>query len=184
MILTRSEIIKNIESGKIQIKTFDMSKVGVNSYDATIGKVLYRIVGNHKHTQTKWIQDIKQQTEFEVIEIPESGLIIYPNELYLGVTNEWTYTPYHVPMYDGRSSVGRVGIRSHQTAGFGDVGFSGHWTLEIDVVIPTLIYPNMPIGQFSFHVPFGEVEKYNGKYINEFCETPLPVISNLHTKIK
>lgn len=183
MILTRSEIIKNIESGKIQIKTFDMSKVGVNSYDATLGKTLYIVYPNIYREDYPY-QDIKQPTEYEVIEIPESGLIIYPNELYLGVTNEWTYTPYHVPMYDGRSSVGRVGIRSHQTAGFGDVGFSGHWTLEIDVVIPTLIYPNMPIGQFSFHVPFGEVEKYNGKYINEFCETPLPVISNLHTKIK
>jgi dCTP deaminase len=173
MILTRKAILRALYLETIEIKPFKESCLGPNSYDATLCKTLYKVNG---------LMDVKEMTEFEVIEIPESGLTIYPNEFYLGVTNEWTNTPYHVPMYDGRSSVGRCGIRSHQTAGFGDIGFAGHWTLEIDVVIPTVIYPNMPIGQFSFHIPHGDVETYKGKYINEYTENPKPVISNLHTK--
>lgn len=183
MILTRKAIIEAIKTNQIEIKPFKESSLGPNSYDATLCKTLYRVIGNEPHIVRNWVNNIKKPTEFEVVEIPETGLIIYPNEFYLGVTNEWTYTPFHVPMYDGRSSVGRCGIRSHQTAGFGDIGFAGHWTLEIDVVIPTVIYPNMPIGQFSFHVPFGEVESYTGKYVNEFTQNPKPVISNLHTKL-
>jgi dCTP deaminase len=64
------------------------------------------------------------------ITIPEEGLVLKPNTLYLGRTNEFTKTDRYVPMLEGRSSTGRLGLFIHVTAGFGDIGFAGYWTLE------------------------------------------------------
>ena len=72
-----------------------------------------------------------------------------PNKLYLGRTNEYTRTDGYIPMLEGRSSVGRLGVFIHVTAGFGDVGFAGYWTLEIFCVQPIRIYPNVEIRYVS-----------------------------------
>jgi dCTP deaminase len=87
------------------------------------------------------------------------------NKLYLGRTVEYTKTTNLVPMLEGRSSVGRLGLFVHITAGFGDVGFAGYWTLEMFCIQPVIIYPNIEICQIYYHTIEGEYEPYSsGKY--------------------
>ncbi|MBQ5700441.1 MAG: hypothetical protein IIV74_04070 [Alphaproteobacteria bacterium] len=89
------------------------------------------------------------------IKIPETGLILSPEIGYLGTTVEYTETRNLFPYIDGKSSVGRNFILNHHTAGRGDDGFCGEWTLEIRVLYPTVVYPNMRIGQIYY-------EKFSG----------------------
>ncbi|MEM9328700.1 MAG: dCTP deaminase, partial [Bacteroidota bacterium] len=97
--------------------------------------------------------------------IPRSGLRLDPGKLYLGRTVEHTRTDNLVPMLEGRSSIGRLGMFVHVTAGFGDVGFNGFWTLEIFVVQPLVIYPHVEICQVYYHHIDGEFSTYkSGKY--------------------
>lgn len=95
-------------------------------------------------------------------------IVLYPHEFYLGVTEEYTETHAHVPFLEGKSSTGRLGIDIHATAGKGDVGFCGNWTLEISVKQPVKVYAGMPIWQLIYSVE-GEIEvrydqKKNAKY--------------------
>jgi dCTP deaminase len=90
--------------------------------------------------------------------------VIQPDQLYLGRTVERTETHGFVPMIEGRSSVGRLGLFVHVTAGFGDVGFCGHWTLEMFAVQPVRIYPGVPICQIFYHDVRGEITEYCSKY--------------------
>ena len=111
--------------------------------------------------------DMKKPNETKEIIISEEGYKLEPNELYLGRTLEYTTTKNFVPMIEGRSSIGRLGIFIHITAGFGDVGFSGYWTLEIFCIKPIIIYPNVEIAQLYYHTIDGEYEEYNSsKYQN------------------
>ena len=89
------------------------------------------------------------------IKIPKTGLILSPDIGYLGATVEYTETRNLFPYIDGKSSVGRNFILNHHTAGRGDDGFCGEWTLEIRVLYPTVVYPNMRIGQIYY-------EKFSG----------------------
>ena len=90
-----------------------------------------------------------------------------PNRLYLGRTNEFTRTDRYVPMLEGRFSTGRLGLFIHVTAGFGDIGFAGYWTLEIFCVQPVRIYPNVEICQIYYYDIDGEYDLYSsGKYQN------------------
>ena len=82
------------------------------------------------------------------------------NQLYLARTQEMTQTHNLVPMIEGRSSVGRLGLFVHVTAGFGDVGFCGYWTLEMFAIQPVKIYPGVPICQIFYHEITGEVVEY------------------------
>lgn len=84
------------------------------------------------------------------IKIPKTGLILSPDIGYLGSTVEYTETRNLFPYIDGKSSVGRNFILNHHTAGRGDDGFCGEWTLEIRVLYPTVVYPNMRIGQIYY----------------------------------
>lgn len=95
------------------------------------------------------------------IEIPESGLILSPEIGYLGSTVEWTETYKLFPYIDGKSSTGRNFILNHHTAGRGDDGFCGTWTLEIKVLHPTVLYPNMRIGQIYYEKFTGKRKPYN-----------------------
>ena len=111
--------------------------------------------------------DMKKPNETKEIIISEEGYKLEPNQLYLGRTLEYTSTKKFVPMIEGRSSIGRLGIFIHITAGFGDVGFSGYWTLEIFCIKPIIIYPNVEIAQLYYHTIDGDYEEYNsGKYQN------------------
>jgi len=157
MILGGKEIIKRVEKGDIYIDNFDPEKVNPNSYNLTLNNKLLVYTGD--------VLDMKSPNKYRTIEIPEEGLVLQPGTLYLARTNERTITEKLVPMLEGRSSIGRLGMSIHVTAGFGDVGFDGFWTLEIYCVQPLKIYPNVEICQIYYHTIDGEYDKYrSGKY--------------------
>ena len=159
MILSGKEIHKNVLAGDIIIEPFDKSKINPNSYNLTLSNEL--LVYEHKEL------DMKIPNPTKRVEIPEEGLLLEPNKLYLGRTNEFTKTEKFVPMLEGRSSTGRLGLFIHVTAGFGDIGFAGYWTLEIFCVQPIRIYPNTQICQIYYHDIHGEYDLYSsGKYQN------------------
>lgn len=91
-----------------------------------------------------------------------------PGELYLGNIVERVSTDKYISAVDSRSSIGRLGVLIHATAGFGDIGFDGNYTLEIFCVKPVKIYPDMLIGQIYFSEPYGDIdflyrERYQGQ---------------------
>lgn len=159
-MLSGEEILREIEEGNIIIKPFDKKQINPNSYNLKLGKelVVYK----------EDVLDSKKQNATETIIIPEEGLVLEPNKLYLGKTVEHTETDKYVPMLNGRSSIGRLGITIHVTAAFGDVGFKGTWTLEIFTLKPVRIYPNMEICQICYYPVIGDTNiKYQGKYLNQ-----------------
>jgi len=190
MRLTGPEIKKQIELGLIDITPFDESQLGPNSYDVRLAPTLYEVeqpytgrsvmsLGGFQMSKTELAAlDIKLPCSYVHIEIPETGYELKPGKFYLGVTKEFTATNDFLPILDGRSSCARYGMTVHQTAGFGDVGFAGHWTLEITVALPLIIYPNIRIAQVSFEQVMGTIKNYKdkGNYINEYTENPKPRI--------
>jgi dCTP deaminase len=169
MILTDTRILEEMERGTIVITPFDQRNLGSNSYDVHMGRYLA--------TYKNDILDAKEHNEVDHIEIPDTGLILLPHRLYLGVTAEYTETHRHVPFLEGKSSIGRLGIDIHATAGKGDIGFCNTWTLEISVKQPVRIYHGMPIGQLIYFEVSGEVgtpyaAKANAKY-NERTVRPV-----------
>ncbi len=171
MILSDAEILRNIESGAIVITPFRREALGSNSYDVRLGKTLARYRDE--------VLDAKQHNLIQTFDIPDEGFVLQPHEFYLGVTEEYTETHKHVPFLEGKSSVGRLGIDIHATAGKGDVGFCNTWTLEISVKQPVRVYAGMPIGQLIYFKVAGEIltpynTKKNAKYNGQ---TRLPVES-------
>lgn len=157
MILTGNEIKLQHEAGAIVIEPWDDARVNPNSYNVSLAPELM--------VYTEACLDPRQDNRTRTITIPDEGLVLTPGKLYLGRTNEWTETYGLVPKLEGRSSIGRLGMFIHVTAGYGDVGFRGYWTLEIVAVEPVRIYPNMEIGQLSYHPVCGEItDTYRGKY--------------------
>ena len=158
MILSGKEIKSRI-GDEIFIDPYDEKRINPNSYNLALHNELLVYKGS--------ILDMKRINRVEKIIIPLSGLVLEPNRLYLGRTVEHTETKNLVPMLEGRSSIGRLGLFVHVTAGFGDVGFRGFWTLEIFCVQPIKIYPNVEICQVYYHTIEGEHENYSsGKYQN------------------
>lgn len=163
MILSDKAILAEIEQGAILIEPFRAECLGTNSYDVHLGKYLA--------TYTNRVLDAKEHNKIEEFSIPADGFILQPNTLYLGVTEEYTETHRHVPFLEGKSSIGRLGIDIHATAGKGDVGFCNTWTLEISCSQPVRIYAGMPIGQLIYFAVEGEITNYynkkrNAKYID------------------
>ena len=142
MILTAEQILAEL-GNKINIDPFDIRQLNPNSYNLRLADEL--LVYKEK------VLDMKIKNPYELIKIPKEGLLLMPNRLYLGRTVEKTSTRDLVPMLEGRSSVGRLGVSIHETAGFGDIGFTGYWTLEISVVQPTIIYAGVEICQIYYH---------------------------------
>ena len=149
MILSDKTILEEIEKGTILIEPFKPDCLGSNSYDVHLGKYIA--------TYKDRILDARKHNLIDNLILPEEGFILYPDMLYLGVTEEYTETHAHVPFLEGKSSVGRLGIDIHATAGKGDVGFKNNWTLEISVKQPVRIYAGMPIGQLIYFKVEGEV---------------------------
>ncbi len=156
MILSGREIEKNV--GKhIWIDPFNPEQLNPNSYNLRLHNELLVYEDS--------VLDMKKRNKAKKIVIPPEGLMLEPGKLYLGRTMEYTKTDGVVPMLEGRSSIGRLGLFIHVTAGFGDIGFSGYWTLEIFCVQPIIIYPNIEICQIYYHSILGEYDKYSsGKY--------------------
>lgn len=158
MILSGLEI-KNRLGKDIIIEPYSEKALNPNSYNLKLYNEL--LVYNEQTL------DMKKINTTNKIIIPQDGLYLEPGKLYLGRTEEYTATDNLVPMLEGRSSIGRLGLYIHVTAGFGDVGFKGFWTLEIHCVQPIKIYPFIEICQIYYHTIEGKYEKYtSGKYQN------------------
>ncbi len=159
MILSGREIARNIESGDIVIRPYDPRRVNPNSYNLSLHNELLVYEND--------VLDMKQPNPTRTITIPKEGLILEPHRLYLGRTKEFTTTSKFVPMLEGRSSTGRLGLCIHVTAGFGDIGFAGYWTLEIYCIHPLKIYPDTEVCQIYYHTILGDYDLYSsGKYQN------------------
>lgn len=116
--------------------------------------------------------DCKTENKTFEFEIPDRGFCLDPQILYIGRTVEKTFSNKFIPMINGRSSGGRLGIDIHKCAGFGDIGFNGTWTLEIACVHPVRIYPNMEIAQICWFKPYGRIKKlYRGRYQGQIDAT-------------
>jgi dCTP deaminase len=158
MILTGKEIL--VRLGKeIFIDPFDSLRLNPNSYNLRLHDEL--LIYSDKQL------DMKIENVTRKICIPSNGLLLKPNQLYLGRTIEYTRTENLVPMLEGRSSIGRLGLFIHVTAGFGDTGFAGYWTLEMYCIHPVRVYAGVEICQIYYHTVEGQITPYrSGKYQN------------------
>ena len=151
MILSDRSLREAIETGRIVVDPFDPSTVQPSSIDVRVDR-LFRVFRNH----TAGVIDVKQDTQAltELVEISEGGVfMLHPGEFVLGSTLERVAVPDDlVGRVEGKSSLGRLGLLIHSTAGFVDAGFDGHITLELANVasLPITLYPGMKIGQVSF----------------------------------
>ncbi len=177
MILSDTRILEEIKKGTIKIEPYTRDCLGSNSYDVHLGRLLAKYNDE--------VIDAKKHNTIAYFEIPEEGLILQPHQFYLGVTAEYTETHAHVPFLEGKSSTGRLGIDIHATAGKGDVGFCGNWTLEISVKLPVRVYAGMPVGQLIYFPVDGEIEiKYNEKKDAKYSGQPNRPIESMMWKNK
>lgn len=158
-VLTGPQILQEMVRGDIVIEPFNQSQLNPNSYNLCLDKTLV-VYKNHE-------LDMALANDTEVIEIPPRGLVLHPGKLYLGSTVERIFMPKHVAIVEGRSSVGRLGLCVHVTAGFIDTGFNGTVTLELSVVQPLRVYADTQICQIAYSTVFGCVMPYDGKYQNQ-----------------
>lgn len=156
MILTGNAIDECVKSGDITIVPYDVENLNPNSYNFHLGD--YVLVYKNE------ILDPKQPQPTEQIEIPDDGLVLRPNLLYLGYIKERMGSEKYVPIINGRSSTGRLGLFVHITANLIDIGSINNWTLQMHAVQPVRIYKGMPIGHVTFWKPFGKIRLYDGKY--------------------
>ena len=151
MVLSGHEIRQQLGQD-IVIEPFDERRLNPNSYNLTLHDelLIYEEV----------VLDMRRPNRVRRITIPPEGLVLQPHQLYLGRTCERTETRNFVPMIEGRSSIGRLGLFVHVTAGFGDVGFCGYWTLEMFAVQPVRIYAGVAICQIFYHDIRGTYTEY------------------------
>ena len=151
MILSDRDIREAVSSGAVGIEPFDASDVQPSSVDLRVDRY-FRTFHNARHPYI----DVKKQMEdlTELVEVTDDEpFILHPGEFVLGSTREYVRLPDDlVARLEGKSSLGRLGLLIHSTAGYVDPGFEGHLTLELSNVanLPITIYPGMRIGQISF----------------------------------
>lgn len=139
-----------------------------NSEEKKGSNYIYVTLGDTLKVYDSFILDVRKQNNTRSITIPESGLLLEPNKLYLGTTNEYTKTYGFVPYLSGLEELATRGIEIHITAGYGDNGFEGTWVLEIICTNPTIVYPNMLIGRLYYHPLIGNSSiEYKGKYLGQ-----------------
>ena len=158
MFLTGPEIVRRRANGQIVIDPFDPAHVNPNSYDLTLGNG----VGIYQEID-RW--DVRNPPALKTFTGSDDGVwYLDPGYLYLMSTVERVGAHSLVPIINGKSSTGRLGLSIHCTAGFGDVGFFGTLTLEISVIHPLTVYAGMRICQISFQEVVGEIQPYRGRY--------------------
>lgn len=169
MILSGKGIVEARKRGELDISHWDDSRVNPNSYNVRIGE---RLIAYNLGEAVE--MDLRAPPPpGKVLTIPEEGLLLLPGVLYLGSTMERTRSGYPwVPMLEGRSSVGRRGLTVHVSAGFGDVGFDGTWTLELSAIVPVRVYAGAEVAQVYFVRVEGEADLYRGRYQGQ--EGPQP----------
>ncbi len=189
MVLSDATIARLLAEGRIEIDPYDEALLQPSSVDVRVDR-LFRVFHNNRYP----FIDVKvEQRELtELVEVTDRAFILHPGEFVLGSTLERIRLPDDVvARLDGKSSLGRLGLLIHSTAGFIDPGWDGHVTLELSNVanLPITIYPEMPIGQISFMqmtepatTPYGAGalgSKYKGqrgptasRYWQNFRESP------------
>lgn len=156
-MLSGHEIQWQIYRNNICIEPFNLAQVNPNSYNVCLGPTLLYL------DEVKL--DLHKEPRMVEIKIPPEGFLLKKNEVYLGSTMEVIGSEHYVPVIDGRSTIGRYGLSIHITAGFGDVGFKGTFTLEIEARHrDTLVRAGDMIAQVSFHELKGAYEMYRGSY--------------------
>ena len=156
MILTGSEIKRQVELKRIHINPFIEENINPNSYNFRLGEKL-KIYKNE-------VLDAAVENAYEEIIIPIEGFVLQPNKLYLGHTIEEMGSDYYAPTIQARSSVGRLGLYIYLNSGLGDIGFKRQWTLELQAIHQLKVYHGMKVGQILFWKPEGEIILYQGKY--------------------
>jgi dCTP deaminase len=191
-VLVDRDILAAMGRGAIVVDPFDRSCLGTNSYDVHLASVLrvydrggatVDVTGSCPITlDLLGPLDAAEPRPTIDVRIPDDGIVLYPGTLYLASTVERTESHEHLPVLNGRSSVGRLGLSIHVTAGTGDVGFCGNWTMELFVVQPLRVYAGMPVGQLLWFeasspplVPYGD--KASAKYAGSGA---MPEPSALH----
>jgi len=188
MIITGPEIRRQVDIGVkggcpmdwIDVSPYDESLVGPNSIDLRLHEDLLVYPAGHATICKQKPWEIREHVidmhsdDHECIKykIDNYGIVLEPGVLYLGRTIETIGSNSFVPIVEGRSSVGRLGIHVHVTAGFCDIGFRGTITLEIHVVHRVRIYKDSPICQAYFLKPHGAIELYKGRYSGQVDPTP------------
>jgi dCTP deaminase len=186
MILSDRTIREEIEAGRIGIVPLDEGCIQPSSVDLHVDRY-FRVFRNH----TQRVIDVKENQESltELIEIGPEPLILHPGEFVLGSTVEQVRLPDDlVGRLEGKSSLGRLGLLIHSTAGFVDAGWDGYLTLELSNVanLPITVYPGMKIGQISFlkmttaaETPYGSAN-LGSKYQHQRGPTPSRYFENFH----
>ncbi|MDD3607192.1 MAG: dCTP deaminase [Candidatus Moranbacteria bacterium] len=158
MILTGKKILEEVKNGKIEISPFDEKRTTTNSYDLSLGNKIVRYLCD--------VIDPKCENAYEEVDIPKDGMVLQPGDFVLGHSNERIGSDFYVPLIHGKSGTARMGLFVHVTADLIDIGSHGVSTFQLYATLPVKIYPNMPIAQVSFWVPFGDIVLYDGKYQN------------------
>lgn len=177
MILTGEEI-KSQLGKNILIEPFDEKQLNPNSYNLRLHDELI--------VYEEIVLDVRRPNRYRRHIIPPEGFVLQPQQLYLARTIERTETHNFVPMLEGRSSIGRLGLFVHVSAGVGDIGFSGYWTLELVAVHPIRIYPGLPICQIIYLTSQGEISEYrsSSKYQNNQDIQPSLLFKELQQPVK
>ena len=169
MILTGNAIRDAVERGDIEIEPYAPGHINPASYDLTLGEqvAIYDFAGI--------VHDVHDEpTRVQRVVVGNHGVVLRPGTGYLMHTRERIKTDKYVPVIDGKSSIGRLFVNIHATAGYGDPGFDGQYTLEVTVVYPIRLYTGMRIAQIRFHEMSGEPLLYKGNYVGESASGPVP----------
>lgn len=156
MILTGSQIQKEVESGRIMIDPFDEACVNPNSYNYHLGSTVWAATGD--------VLDAAREPELVQVQIGGDGLLLHPGRLYLGHTAEIIGSEVFVTSLIGRSSVGRLGLYLQLSADLGHQGAVHGWTLELTAIQTLRVYAGMRVGQVSFWSTQGPSALYRGAY--------------------
>jgi dCTP deaminase len=182
VILSDRTIRDEIKAGRIVLDPFDDAMVQPSSVDVRLDR-FFRVFLNHTMPVIDLKKNLEELTRLVEIEAddPDRTFILHPGEFVLGSTYERVALPADLAArVDGKSSLGRLGLLIHSTAGFIDPGFDGHITLELSNVasLPITLYPGMKIGQISFlrmtspaEVPYG-AKQLGSKYQGQRGPTP------------
>ena len=187
MLLSDRDILAEIDAGRVALDPFDREMIQPSSIDVRLDK-FFRVFDNHKYPHIDPAADQSDLTR-EVEVGNDEAFILHPGEFVLGSTYELVTLPDDIAArLEGKSSLGRLGLMTHSTAGFIDPGFSGHVTLELANVatLPIKLYPGMKIGQLCFFRlssaadnPYGS-EKYGSRYQGQRGPTPSKSHANFH----
>ncbi|MBA3301159.1 MAG: dCTP deaminase [Thermoleophilaceae bacterium] len=181
MVLSDRTIRSEIEAGRIVIDPFDDDLIQPSSVDVRVDRK-FRVFHNARHPYIDVRKPMEDLTELVETEGDEA-FILHPGEFVLGQTLERVSVPDDlVARLEGKSSLGRLGLLIHSTAGFVDAGFQGNLTLELSNVanLPITIYHGMPIGQLSFMRMDGPVDQAYGRAGSKYQGQEEPTASRYH----